>query len=938
MSTAINDDVIVPVADIVKELQSLKDVKTVDITDFQVKGSLANIVPYCKSVSHLRIEINPNENIKQYESFGRLSELKQFYIIGQHEPGTLQPFFLQAAKSNISILTLEDAELNPDEVSLMTSMKSLQVLTCGFSDPQSVGLLAKMDNLKDVSITTPLNFDIAIQVVAILKETKQEMRIDLTHEESGLCLDWNLQRLIIYLPRYDPIDLSWFASLSEIPEIKYFTIQGTHQNGSLLELLRGFGGKEPKKLEELVIYNKSWLTSEETAALAFIKSLKSVECGFLSSVNMEKIANLTDLQEFCISSRPKEESLCKLLMALSSMEEQTLQYFYSPVGTLGYDETEELANIKSLKYLSCKFSHVEALEQLENMPNLEYAFFSVRQKEYNVVQQAGRLLKFLKSCQKKAQIEFRGCDVTYSKSEGLLVVEFKEKKAGGILCSQLGLLGNIRSLQIIDRPKIGNLENLLKGVLHYNEVESLEIDELQEEEIPIVAQMDSLSKLTVGFSDQRNINLLARLPHLTYLCVTKHPSGELEDLLCDLALRMPPVELDTLSILGNYLRSEEIVQLAKISSLRSLRCGLFDPYDNRALTELAEISMLEELDIVSYITGSMVKLFKALRRMKQLHRLVVRGCPLISKEVVAIKKLRFLRTLHCTLADATDIEILSRAPKLEELLIYSIYVITSNFLAPLAKKQPQTLKKLIIKFRSLGEGELNTLAWLKSLEHLNCIVHSELNLHNLAFLNLKELTLECCKEISIENFLKELVARKEHVLCSFDLRNQLLIFRSTQLLVQINSLRKLKIGFKDQESFDLLTQLTELEVLEIKKKTYHVNQILSILTCCRKLREIIFVESDIHINTEFIGQCLDVLKSVRNPEEHKPLQMYLHEMCCVSTDQKYNVDQSYLTLNLIKRPLFDEYNDEIVYPRSVNSSESEEDSSESSEETSFEST
>ncbi|XP_037718476.1 uncharacterized protein LOC119552756 [Drosophila subpulchrella] len=909
---------------LVEECRSFKDISSLSITETEIMGSLASIEPYCKHLSQLTVQVKENHDIEEYEAVTDWPNLKTFTLLGQHEPGSLEPFLKNAARNGfLAHLHLDTAELDVDEVAALTSINSLKSLKCGFSDHQSVGLLSKMASLNTVIITTELNTEIAKQVALIFKNAKGDMMVQLKQRGFQFRMERQAQLFVVYLPHHDPIDMTVLAPLSELHEIRYLTIRGPHQSGSLADLFRGFGASSSSKLQEVVIYSDIFLTGKETAAVATIKPLKVLECGFVKPLNTEQLSNPTALLELCIVNLPKA-SMKDLFAALASKKEPTLQYFILTDGMLHCEETEELVNIKSLKYLVCRFQDVGDLERIGELPHLEFAYITVRQRNYQSPELSKNLLRFLVHCQKEGQVKFRGCCVTYNQLEGLVIVVFKNKESDADLCALLGWLGNVKQLRISGRPAVGNLKAILEGVLLHNKLELLLISKLKPHEIPVVAQMDSLTKITVGFLQRSKVQLLARLPHLKWLCITVHLPGSLECLFYDLAERVPTSKLETLTILEVYLVPEELAEVSRIRSLRRFRCGLVDPYNEWSLTELSVYSLLEELYIQSYQSGSLVELFRAIKPMSYFHRLIVRGCRLTTREVKAIKGIRTLRTLQCSLDNARDIGFLERLPLLEELVIESIGIIHRNPLAILANKERQTLKKLVIKNRSLGSYDFKSLALMSSLKSLDIIIHNASDVECLALLNLSELKLNCPQEINIIPLLAALSDKDPHVLCSFELVNKLLTEKPTKLLLQVKSLRVLKIGFSDLESLDLLSQQTELEVLEIKNKTFRVKHIIEILRNCRKLREIHFLERNEKINTEFISQCMDTLKTVRNPRDQPALQMFFDSLYCLSFEQQYSVDESILAIKIKTRPPIDDFNDEIFVEPPEDTSDSDE--------------
>ncbi|XP_016967230.3 uncharacterized protein LOC108035945 [Drosophila biarmipes] len=913
-----------PIKNLVEECRRLKDISSLSITETEIMGSLAPLEPYCKHLSQLTVQVKEDLDLGEYEAVSGWPSLKTFTMLGQHRPGSLEPFLKKAARNGfLSHLHLDIAELNVDEVAALTSNHALKSLKCGFSDHQSIRLLSKMGSLNTVIITTELNTEIAGEVTKIFKYAKRDMIVQLEQKGFQFRMERQAQRFVVYLPQHHPIDMTVLAPLSELHEIKYLTIRGPHQSGSLADLFRAFGAHESSELQEVVIYSSSFLTGQETAAVATIKSLKVLECGFTKPLNAEQLSNPTALRELCIVNLPKD-SMKGLFAALASKKEPTLQYFILTDGMLHCEETEELAKIKSLKYVVCRFQDVGALERIGELPQLEHAYITVRQSNYQPCEVSQSLLRFLVHCQREGQAKFRGCCVSYNQLEGVIILVFRNKESDAALCALLGCLGNIKHLRISGRPAVGNLKAILEGVVLHNKLELLQISKLQANEIPFVAQMDSLTKITVGFLQPSKVELLARLPHLKWLCITVHLPGSLECLFYDLAERVPTSKLETLTVLEVYLEPEELAEVSRIRSLRRLRCGLVDPSNEWSLTELSVHSLLEELHIHSYQSGSLLELLRALKPMSYFHRLIVRGSRLTTKEVKAVKGIRTLKTLQCSLDNARDIGILERLPLLEELVIESIRIIHRNPLALLANKERQTLQKLVIKNRSLGSYDFKSLALMSSLKSLDIIIHNACDIECLALLNLTELTLNCPQEITITPLLAALSDKDPHVLRSFDLINKLLPAKPTKLLMKVTSLRNLKIGFGDLEGLDLLPQQTELEVLEIKNKTFRVTQIMEILKNCRRLREFHFLERNEKINTEFIGHCMDILKTVRNPRDQAPLQMYFHSLHCLSFEQQYSVDESILVINVKTRPPIDDFNDEIFYEPPEDTSDGEE--------------
>lgn len=98
-------------------------------------------------------------------------------------------------------------------------------------------------------------------------------------------------------------------------------------------------------------------------------------------------------------------------------------------------------------------------------------------------------------------------------------------------------------------------------------------------------------------------------------------------------------------------------------------------------------------------------------------------------------------------------------------------------------------------------------------------------------------------------------------------------FEETSKLIQLKQLKELRCSFEDARCIDLLTDLTELEGLYIMlgRSGAGTNECLNVLRSCRNLKRL-HVNSNLQI--DFVNKVLAVLKTVRNPEKQKPLQLY----------------------------------------------------------------
>lgn len=97
-------------------------------------------------------------------------------------------------------------------------------------------------------------------------------------------------------------------------------------------------------------------------------------------------------------------------------------------------------------------------------------------------------------------------------------------------------------------------------------------------------------------------------------------------------------------------------------------------------------------------------------------------------------------------------------------------------------------------------------------------------------------------------------------------------FEETSYLIRLVQLKELHCRLQDEKCIDLLKNLTELKSLSITLLGTGTEECLNVLKSCRKLQRL-HICSDLKI--DFIAKAMAVLKSVRNPEKQKPLELYL---------------------------------------------------------------
>lgn len=98
-------------------------------------------------------------------------------------------------------------------------------------------------------------------------------------------------------------------------------------------------------------------------------------------------------------------------------------------------------------------------------------------------------------------------------------------------------------------------------------------------------------------------------------------------------------------------------------------------------------------------------------------------------------------------------------------------------------------------------------------------------------------------------------------------------FEETSKLIQLVQLKELTCAFEDVRCIDLLTNLTELEFLDITLSSTEsgADECLNILRSCRKLQRLYIFSN---ISLDFANMAMDVLRTVRNPKRQRPLELF----------------------------------------------------------------
>ncbi|KAH8339124.1 hypothetical protein KR074_004903, partial [Drosophila pseudoananassae] len=338
------------------------------------------------------------------------------------------------------------------------------------------------------------------------------------------------------------------------------------------------------------------------------------------------------------------------------------------------------------------------------------------------------------------------------------------------------------------------------------------------------------------------------------------------------------IELDISKL--NIVVLEDISNITQIQSIKKLKCFLLKI---DGIEKLAQLPNIEDLSIKTNDPASLVSLFEALATKKNpaIRYLEINERNLRPEEVVKICQLPFLSRLQCSFHNS-DVEFLWRNSSIEHLVIKKLDITSSYLKSPrdTGFNSPVSLKKMVLQF-PISFRECQYLIMLESLESLECQFEDTRNINILA--DLKNLKVLIIKEPEDENEDEEDIRLREYywelyrdlaLKKSSTLKELHAPINSTQELYEIKKIKSLNtLNISYSSNIECLVELTDLETLYISDIQKSEN-IIPIFRSCKKLS---FVQLKFKFawrpQPNFVGELINILKLVRNPEIQKPLQL-----------------------------------------------------------------
>ncbi|XP_039480055.1 uncharacterized protein LOC120444457 [Drosophila santomea] len=623
--------------------------------------------------------------------------------------------------------------------------------------------------------------------------------------------------------------------------------------------------------------------------------------------SLSKLPNLTRLvvqnKTYCLEN---PDSLAKFLRSMAPNGSFALKSCKINYARLHQAEIEELAKIKSLRFLACHLHDVPDIN-FSQMTNLQHIKLNFRQNfiTSNVIH------NLLSKCQVQATIFSEDVTITLWRNEKRLEIHLSNCENTDFAIP-LAKLKDINTLVILGHQNLEYLNMIFDAfAANLSTIEELNLSELQPygselndvrfKDISKLTEIQTIRSLRCCVSDVTGVQKLADLNKLENLEIYHSGDGNLIELLTKLA------EKNTIKcIKTGKLTHEEVLKISQMRSLKTLVCRLSNEDDLKFFAELAN-SSIEELIIIEYTNPMWVtpSFFSSIKK-KLLCDFDISHKKLNFFETVDVTKITGLKRLCAGFVDAECAEILDRLPQLEDLTVGFIKTPLETLLRVIAFKSPMTLKKLEL-FNWIGGSECECLTQFETLESLTCSLRNETGIDHLANIqNLKELLIH--RGAPPTNLFRAFAQKSDSkleklqapVTCSADIRE----------ISQIKSLKTLNVDLtKMCDNLSDLSQLNDLKSLSIVDSygcKLNSDSFLSIVRYCPQLDRV-DLGFFYGVALDLVSQVNNVLKTIRDPANQKPLQLSIFSKNIYPKIHVEDIDESILNVSYSYEEVFGAY-------------------------------
>ncbi|XP_026844801.1 uncharacterized protein LOC6588911 [Drosophila persimilis] len=796
---------------------------------------LAVIAPHCQQLRELEFKMRPDCDASEYRPLAKIPKLKHLKIAGVHEKGTLHPLLNELAckkRKVLRSLSIDDAPVDEKETQAIAQIETLTSVQCAFENPQSIGQLSQLPKLNQLVILSRHDFgSISEQVLSILKKSSEETNIQLFY--SGISCTANY---------------SDYGLLSTLPGLSSLDINGSSQTGKLKTFLNGLAfGKEPN----LTHLSLESITAEETAIVSEITSLRTLECGFDETENTELLAKIPMLEELIILCVPSGGSLQPLLAALASRKSQTLKKFSLRGRMIDPLEAKELARLRSLQILKCRFADSMAIQLLSQLTELKELFLKAKEMFAKIspgippvvnsckklakiyieihprntesclvdMKSSEILVEMLEACQDEIYIRSQKSRISFKRGKKTLNVDMKFFIENNLAIQPLARLEAVNHIVIKGRRKAGSLREFFAALAmkKNHDLQSLCITDssLDFSETTELANITSWTSFRGVLSNKRSYQHLLNLSDFQIL----------ENGTAD---RLHLLNLSDYQILENVTADRHIIFDKSTGTLDFVRKGSKLDFPNAFdLHFIASLQNLRHVSIRgSFIWSNMQNFFYQLATWQgeTLEKLRVDlSYEISSADLRELRKMNSLRTLSCRLSwvKDTEIEQLAQFPQLTTLIVGSHQTGSlKNLLENLAAKECPTLKYLSVKGDGLTPQEVAGVSAISSLKGLECAFYTTEGLNVLAKRSsIEDLVITARKcDTSLVDLLSAFANSGESKLHNLIIEGPTVNqdpFTAFDLVSQIPRLKSLTLPVIDTQGIEVLAEASHLEELRI---------------------------------------------------------------------------------------------------------------------------
>ncbi|KAH8351947.1 hypothetical protein KR084_000805, partial [Drosophila pseudotakahashii] len=813
---------------VLKESQWKKSIYSEDcLMDFDPKGKLRLVLNQVSASDYKSLLTLPRLKCLEITGFkpGTLVDILQMLKLVQLPSliiNTMNPFtevHKKLLKKGWKLRPQIVPVIKVQEISTLSTCRSLKKLVCGFSDTANLHLLHNLYELEDLTITTKpskgsleaLFTALASREVPSLQYFRLENGVIDSLEATELARITSLK--LVECDFLDVQDIGKFSDLARenLERLNIASLKNFHETSpGILKVLQSSENKIGITTKDITIR-----TNRE---LKFLYLQMSIFEDYTDKTLLVPLASVEWVESLTITvKRGNLKTFFKALSIRTNLKKMTIEG-----GSLDFDETLELANMKSLKEFNGPLNDLRSIEHLRHLSHIEigHSFGNrfpenmVDKREISFNNQTGRLtlcnaFDFSNVSNDIAPL----ANLKNLKSVRILAVH--ERKSLQYFMAKLAL------------RKIVSLQELIIET-NKDEVKS-SVFTLNASELKEVTSIKSLRTLKCGFSDPKDLEMLALLPELTYLTVGLNQKEVLRELFGKLSLSDLPVP-DRL------------------------------PVEGTVAFEIGSQKMSIKEMIISKDQGDtfLVELFKMLVLVSgsTLQKLIIKGAPIVKCEADEISKIQSLQKLIYGFDKLRDMIGLLRLSELTTLVI----VPHADF------KRNDQKETLMTRIPDHISRDL-TSSYFKNL------------MEKAQHLDRQRLYIELSPDVgSVKDIFQPLPVGLTHTLQELVITYRYLDVEEVERIAQIGSLKKLRCGFHFALCFSLLRSLTNLECLEIKPYQKFMEISDHLVTCfqeCPKMQSI-----DLHFNprvqlisAEFVERAIEALKLVRDPKIRSPLKL-----------------------------------------------------------------